>query len=54
MLIGVDFTGPSLRAGLVEQGVVRSSLTAEVSMDSRPPEILDTLAGLVRALVSKP
>jgi glucokinase len=39
---------------VVEQGVVGSSLSADISMDSRPPEILDTVARLVRSLVSKP
>jgi predicted NBD/HSP70 family sugar kinase len=54
MLIGVDFTGPSLCAGVVERGVVGSSLSADISMDSRPPEILDKVASLVRQLVGTP
>jgi glucokinase len=54
MLIGVDFGGTHVKAGLVSGGeVVRSTSTA-TRAGSSPDEILDILASTVLALAPKP
>lgn len=54
MLIGVDFGGTHVKAGLVSGGeVVRSTSTA-TRAGSTPKEILDLLASTVLALAPKP
>src|SRR3954465_2152834 len=54
MLIGVDFGGTSVKAGVVEEGqVVRSTATA-TRLDTGPKEILDAIASTVLALTPKP
>jgi glucokinase len=54
MLIGVDFGGTAVKAGVVEGGeVVRSTSTA-TRTDTSPAEILDAIANTVLALSPKP
>src|ERR1041384_3179239 len=54
MLIGVDFGGTAVKAGLVDGGeVVRSTSTA-TRLDRGPTEILDAIASTVLALTPKP
>jgi len=54
MLIGVDFGGTTVKAGMVEGGeVVRSTSTA-TRLDTGPKEILDAIANTVLALTPKP
>lgn len=54
MLIGVDFGGTALKAGVVEGGeVVRSTSTA-TRPDTGPQEIMDAIASTVLALSAKP
>jgi glucokinase len=54
MLIGVDFGGTSVKAGMVEGGeVVRSTSTA-TRVDGGAREILDAIASTVLALTPKP
>lgn len=54
MPIGVDFTGSLIRAGVVENGSVVQSMSADTKVDAEPLEILDTIARLVLALSAKP
>ncbi len=54
MLIGVDFGGTAVKAGIVENGeVVRSTSTA-TRADAGPVEVLDAIANTVLALTPKP
>jgi glucokinase len=54
MLIGVDFGGTAVKAGMVDGGeVVRSTSTA-TRADTTPPEILDAIARTVLSLTPKP
>lgn len=54
MLIGVDFGGTAVKAGVVESGeVVRSTSTA-TRADAGPKEVLDAIANTVLALTPKP
>jgi glucokinase len=54
MLIGVDFGGTAVKAGVVEGGeVVRSTATA-TRQDTGPGEIMDAIASTVLALSPKP
>lgn len=54
MLIGVDFGGTSVKAGLVDGGdVVRSTSTA-TRLDASAGEMLDAIASTVLALTPKP
>jgi glucokinase len=54
MLIGVDFGGTAVKAGMVEGGeVVRSTSTA-TRTDKGPKEILDAIANTVLVLTPKP
>jgi glucokinase len=54
MPIGVDFTGSVIRAGVVEDGGVVHSMTADTKVGAEPPEVLDTIARLVLALSPRP
>jgi glucokinase len=54
MLIGVDFGGTAVKAGMVDGGeVVRSTSTA-TRHDTGPSEILDAIANTVLVLTPKP
>lgn len=54
MLIGVDFGGTAVKAGVVDGGeVVRSTSTA-TRVDTGPKEVLDSIAHTVLALTPKP
>jgi glucokinase len=54
MLIGVDFGGTHVKAGIVEGGEVVRATSAATRAGSEPDEILDVLAGAVLALSAKP
>ena len=54
MPIGVDFTGSVIRAGVVEDGSIVQSMTADTQVGAEPPEVLDTIARVVLALAPKP
>jgi glucokinase len=54
MLIGVDFGGTSVKAGLVEGGEVTASTSTATRLDRGPKEILDAIASTVLALTPKP
>src|SRR6187431_2828498 len=54
MLIGVDFGGTAVKAGIVEGGeVVRSTATA-TRLDTSAKDVLDAIANTVLALTPKP
>ena len=54
MLIGVDFGGTAVKAGIVEGGeVVRATATA-TRLDAGAKEVLDSIANTVLALTPKP
>jgi glucokinase len=54
MLIGVDFGGTAVKAGIVEGGeVVRSTATA-TRLDAGAKDVLDSIANTVLALTPKP
>jgi glucokinase len=54
MLIGVDFGGTFVRAGVVEGGKVLRSTSATTSVRSTPADVLDVLANTVLALAPEP
>lgn len=54
MLIGVDFGGTQVKAGVVEGGKVLRSTTTPTRSDSGPTEILDVLARTVLDLSAEP
>ncbi|HEX7451570.1 MAG TPA: ROK family protein, partial [Polyangiaceae bacterium] len=54
MLIGVDFGGTQVKAGIVESGEVVRSTSTPTRAGSSPGEVLDTIASTVLALSSKP
>jgi glucokinase len=54
MLIGVDFGGSQVKAGIVENGEVVRSTATLTRVGSSATEVLDTIAGTVLALSSKP
>lgn len=54
MLIGVDFGGTYIKAGLVSGGEVLKATSTEPRAGSTPEEILDLIAGTVLALAPKP
>ena len=54
MLIGVDFGGTAVKAGMVEGGEVVRSMSAATRLDTGPQEILDAIANTVLALTPKP
>ncbi|MFZ5894256.1 MAG: ROK family protein [Myxococcota bacterium] len=53
MLIGVDFTGSTLSAGVVEGAAVVREASVEVPAGALPGETLDALANLVRGLTKR-
>src|ERR1700749_3629852 len=54
MLIGVDFGGTQVKAGIVEHGDVVRSTATPTRAGSSASEVLDTIASTVLALSSKP
>lgn len=54
MLIGVDFGGTQVKAGIVENGEVVRSTATPTRAGSTSAEVLDTIASTVLALSSKP
>jgi glucokinase len=54
MLIGVDFGGTSVKAGVVEAGQVVRSTAAATRFDTGPKDVLDAIANTVLALTPKP
>ncbi len=54
MLIGVDFGGTQVRAGIVEGGEVVRSTATPTRAGSGATEVLDTIASAVLALAAKP
>jgi predicted NBD/HSP70 family sugar kinase len=54
MLIGVDFSGPTLSSGVVERGAVVRTRSAEVAPGLNPGQILDLVAREVRRLAETP
>ena len=54
MLIGVDFGGTQVKAGIVENGEVVRSTSTPTRAGSGAVEVLDTIASTVLALSSKP
>jgi glucokinase len=54
MLIGVDFGGTSVKAGLVHGGEVAASTSTATRLDRGPTEILDAIASTVLALTPNP
>jgi glucokinase len=54
MLIGVDFGGTQVKAGIVENGDVVRSTATPTRAGSSATEVLDTIASTVLALSSKP
>ena len=54
MLIGVDFGGTSVKAGVVEGGEVVRSTAAATRFDTGAEDVLDAIANTVLALTPKP
>ena len=54
MLIGVDFGGTQVKAGIVENGDVVRSTSTPTRAGSSANDVLDTIASTVLALSSKP
>jgi glucokinase len=54
MLIGVDFGGTHVKAGVVEGGEVLRSTTAATRAGASPGDVLDLLASTVLALTQEP
>ncbi|HEX3854215.1 MAG TPA: ROK family protein [Polyangiaceae bacterium] len=54
MLIGVDFGGTQVKAGIVENGEVVRSTATPTRAGSSAAEVFDTIASTVLALSSKP
>src|SRR6187549_2755 len=54
MLIGVDFGGTQVKAGIVENGDVVRSTSTPTRAGSSADDVLDTIASTVLALSSKP
>src|SRR4051812_12226318 len=54
MLIGVDFGGTQVKAGIVENGDVVRSMATPTRAGSSADDVLDTIASTVLALSSKP
>jgi glucokinase len=54
MLIGVDFGGTSVKAGVVEGGEVVRSTAAATRLDTGPKDVLDAIANTVLALTPRP
>jgi glucokinase len=53
-MIGVDFGGTLIKAGIVENGEVLRSKTTPTPIGSSPDRVLDTIAATVRALDATP
>jgi glucokinase len=54
MLIGVDFGGTAVKAGMVDGGEVVRSTSTSTRLDTGPKEILDAIANTVLVLTPKP
>ena len=54
MLIGVDFGGTSVKAGVVQRGEVVRSTAAATRLDTGPKDVLDAIANTVLALTPRP
>jgi glucokinase len=54
MLVGVDFGGTQVKAGIVEGGEVVRSMTADTRPGASVSEVLATLSNVVLALAAKP
>jgi len=54
MLIGVDFGGTSVKAGVVEGGEVVRSTAAATRLDTGPKDVIDAIANTVLALTPRP
>jgi glucokinase len=54
MLVGVDFGGTQVKAGIVEGGEVVRSMTAETRPGATVNEVLSTLTNVVLALAPRP
>ncbi|HKO47626.1 MAG TPA: ROK family protein, partial [Polyangiaceae bacterium] len=54
MLIGVDFGGTQVKAGIVENGDVVRSTSTPTRAGGSADDVLDTIASTVLALSSKP
>jgi glucokinase len=54
MLVGVDFGGTQVKAGIVEGGEVVRSMTADTRPGASVSEVLSTLANVALALAPKP
>ncbi len=54
MLIGVDFGGTTVKAGMVEGGEVVRSTFAATRLDAGAKDVLDSIANTVLALTPKP
>ena len=54
MLIGVDFGGTQVKAGVVEGGEVIRSTSTATRAGATPEEILDTIANTALALSPQP
>jgi glucokinase len=54
MLIGVDFGGTTVKAGIVEQGEVIRSTSTATRVDTAPSDVLDAIASTVLALTPTP
>ncbi|HEY4159094.1 MAG TPA: ROK family protein [Polyangiaceae bacterium] len=54
MLIGVDFGGTHVKAGIVENGEVVRSTSMATRAGTSPSEVLDTIAATVLALSAQP
>ena len=54
MLVGVDFGGTQVKAGIVEGGEVVRSMSAETRPGATVNEVLSTLTNVVLALAPRP
>jgi glucokinase len=54
MLVGVDFGGTQVKAGIVDGGEVVRSMTADTTPGAATREVLETLTNVVLALTPKP
>lgn len=54
MLIGVDFGGTAVKAGIVEEGEVIRSTSTATRVDAGPKDVLDAIASTVLALTPHP
>jgi len=54
MLVGVDFGGTQVKAGIVDNGEVVRSMTADTPPGASARDVLETLTNVVLALTPKP